>query len=183
MFRWAQQADTVKTFLMICYVEETWVKSIDAGHHRVDVLPPCWMQAKSNIKRGWEQGLIPVTYDSYHAHREAKVKVGKTALAQPERDAPLVPGVAELIETGVVVDGKAAVPDDLREIEQLIRPLNQLARARVIKSMTETAQTARDDHDANIAEGKRRGAKDRARAANDPRNQRRDLFPGLKQSG
>lgn len=176
MFRWAQSADTVKTFLMICYVEETWIKSIDAGHHRVESLPACWMQAKSNIKRGWEQGLIPVTFDSYHKHREAKVSRGKTDLVAPERESKPQPGVAQLIEDGVVIDAKAGIPDDLRHIERLIRPLNQLSRARVIKSMTDIARKARLDHDGNIEQGQRR-------AANDPRNKAKSLFPGLKQTG
>lgn len=175
MFGWAQQQATCKEFLLKCFVEEQWVKSIAAGDSRVESLPACWTQAKSDIKRAWEQGFEPRNFESASQHRDAKLRRGKgVAATKQERERKPESGVAQLIDDGVLIDAKAMLPDDLRHIARLIRPLNQLSRARVVKSMTAMARKARLDHDGNTYQGQQR-------ATNDPRN--KGLFPGIAKNG
>lgn len=75
-----------------CELEEEYIKSDSAGDNKVDKLPRCWVQAKSNIKQGAEKfGLSPLDYESESAYRTAKNEAGKAARKgqiTDEHDAP-----------------------------------------------------------------------------------------------
>ena len=59
----AQGFTTAKAFLSACEIDEAWIKSDDAYANKVDKLPRCWTQAKSNIKAAFKHGLDLSSYE------------------------------------------------------------------------------------------------------------------------
>lgn len=61
-------------FLSLLKDEESFIKSAEAGNNRVETLPRCWTQAKSNIKAALEYGINLADYASESALRKAVIK-------------------------------------------------------------------------------------------------------------
>jgi hypothetical protein len=154
MFRWAQDCNTVLQFTAKCTTEERWVKSVQAGDRRVDKLPVCWTQAKSDIKCAWEQGHAPADHKSHWTQRQAKLKHGKalnTGQVTPDKASREAghPDTTrdEALATGEVVDGKAAIPDDFLHAIAAVAPLSAQHRAKFIKRMNNMANQFRAEHE------------------------------------
>ena len=86
-----------------------------------------------------------------------------------EREPGPEPKTVVLDEGQVVVDTKAVVPHDLRELIELLAPLSELPRAAAVKDLTKRARKYRQNHDGNLKkhrDGKRgRSLHDQWRAA------------------
>lgn len=52
----------VTAFLSACEIDERWIKSDEAGTNKVDKLPRCWTQAKSNIKQAFKFNMDLSSY-------------------------------------------------------------------------------------------------------------------------
>lgn len=157
LFKLAQACANVNEFLAKCRIEEEWVTSLEANQTRMDNIPQAWVQAKSNIKRAWERGLAPTDYPSLSKYRVAKAEVGRatgTSTEQALKDATAghVTGVTQVMSSSLGLQSAT----DLGDIEELIRPLSELSRARCIKRMTTIAEDFRNDHDKGKVEGQRR---------------------------
>ena len=164
MLTLAQKCDSVEEFLAKCEETEAWIKSPSADRMRVTTLPDVWMQAKSDIKRGWELGLNVKGYNSVSKLRKdkaeaaSKVKDQRTGEPRMERDATPVTTVEQALEDGSVVDSKAVVPADLVELVGYLRPLSELARASAVKKLTDIAKGYHQSHLDNA--GKHRQGQD-----------------------
>lgn len=69
----------VDMFLTACKQEEKFIKSQEAGINRQDRVPPCWTQAKSNIKAAADFGLSPADFKTESAMRKALNECRKAA--------------------------------------------------------------------------------------------------------
>ena len=65
----AQGFKGAKSFVSACEVQEAWIKSEEAGKHKVDKLPRCWSQAKSNIKAAFNFKMDLGSYKTEHSMR------------------------------------------------------------------------------------------------------------------
>lgn len=170
LFDFAKKADNKDKFLDACALEETWVKSSDAGDARVTKLPKCWTQAKSDIKQAWERGCEPKSYPTYSKLKAAKVEVGKAdkpkaapkpvadkpgrAKNDPRNDRPAadddaVPPVTrdDALASGEVVysDGTQIMPDYLLRTAKFLANIpDSPFRAKAIKNVEATAKQAHD---------------------------------------
>lgn len=72
----------VELFLTACKQEEIYIKSDSAGSNKVDRIPACWQQAKSNIKQAAEFGLSPGDYKTESAMRKDLNQCRKDAKEQ-----------------------------------------------------------------------------------------------------
>lgn len=162
MFRLAKECLNVSEFLNNCKLEEDWVCSPEAGQSRMSTIPVYWGQAKSNIKRGMEQGLIPSDYPSLSKFRKAKAAINKekgTVRTTNSRRVHEPQAHVKMAATTEPREERDTGPSDLAEIAELIAPLNRLSRARAIKELTEVATKHRGYHDGNKEEGERRMAR------------------------
>lgn len=184
LFDFAKKTGNKDKFLDACALEETWVKSSDAGDARVTKLPKCWQQAKSDIKGAWERGCDPKNYPTYSKMKAAKVEAGKAdkpkpaatpadgkpgrAKNDPRNDRPpadddAVPAVTrdEALESGEVVYANATqiIPDWLLKTAKFLDNIpDSPFRAKAIKNVEAAAKQAHDLYFANNRAGnKQRG--------------------------
>lgn len=162
MFKLAQKCQDVDEFLAKTKMEEDWVLSEEAGQSRMEEVPRCWTQAKSDIKGAFKAGLDLTKIPSYSKMKikkaEANGRNQATAEATDaentntdgqadrnprhatgqEREAKADNSLAEALANGTVVDAKSTelVPPELRELFHLLAKLNQkseLRRAKLVK--------------------------------------------------
>lgn len=171
LFMLARRCSNVTEFLAKCESEEAWAQSAEAGQSRVDEIPTCWTQAKSDIKAAMNQGHNLNNFPSYSKMKAAKVETNRARQGNPgtnkaspaagphrEREGVVVQSVDDAIKAGIVVDAKSTelLPPDLRDLIKYLRPLPELSRAKVVKDITRMAKTVHDTYFQSKAEGERR---------------------------
>lgn len=65
-------------FNAACKEHMAWLKSDEAGKHKVDKIPRCFVQAKSDIIGAMKEGLKPQDFQSYSKLKEAKIETRKS---------------------------------------------------------------------------------------------------------
>lgn len=64
-------------FNAACKEQMQWLKSDEAGKNKVDKIPRCFVQAKSDIIGAMKEGLNPASFKNYANLKEAKVEARK----------------------------------------------------------------------------------------------------------
>lgn len=75
MFKLAQKCADVDEFLAQCGMEEDWVLSEEAGQMRMEEVPRCWTQAKSDIKGAFKAGVDLTKVPSYSKMKAKKADI------------------------------------------------------------------------------------------------------------
>jgi len=70
-----------EAFLNACSVQEKWLKSEEAGKDKVDAIPRCFTQAKSNLKQAMMRGIDP---NGYETESELRAELNKARKAEKE---------------------------------------------------------------------------------------------------
>lgn len=190
----AKKAKDLDAFLNACTAEEEWIKTADAGELRIEKLPKCWSQAKSDIKGAWKRGINPNQHPTYSKLKAAKVALGKTdesKAAEPAKPAADKPGRAsndprngnssakdddavadvtrdEALASGEVVYANATqiIPDYLLKTAKLLAAMPDTPfRAKAIKNVEAAAKMAHDLHFSNKRAGNKQRGKPQAVAA------------------
>lgn len=88
----------VEMFLTACKQEENYIKSDAAGANKVDRIPRCWTQAKSNIKAAAEFDISPADHKTEASMRKALNEARKAA-----KDDAIAQEAAGIEDTKLVV--------------------------------------------------------------------------------
>lgn len=159
-------------FLAQCKGAETWIKSGDAGTHRIPdegKLPRAFVQARSDIAAGLRLGLNPVDFTTLSAFKTAKVNRNKASEAasnvsrkdkgdsrpsqsaersdndtSPEKAVPISP-------LSQVLSAKEQIA-----LTKYLAVLPDLSRSRAVKEILRLAKAAHDTHINGVKEGERR---------------------------
>lgn len=189
----AKKAKDLDAFLKACEAEEEWIKTADAGDLRIERLPKCWSQAKSDIKGAWKRGIKPTDHPTYSKLKQAKVALGKAdepKAAEPAKPADGKPGRAkndprndkptvdddavppvtrdDALASGEVVYANATqiIPDYLLKTAKLLAAMPDTPfRAKAVKNVEAAAKMAHDMHFANSRSGNKQRGKQQAQAA------------------
>lgn len=175
LFKLAQGCDDLDHFLTQCGKEEDWVTSSEAGQMRMESVPQCWVQAKSDIKGAFKAGVDFNKVPTYSKMKARKIELNAASKAtkentdandgaqpaQPEtadrnpkhsegKDAPDAKAdnsLAEALASGAVVDAKSTllVPDQLRELVALLGKLDNASELRAAQRIKEFTKTVKDD--------------------------------------
>jgi hypothetical protein len=139
----------VDEFLAKCAAEEEWVVSAKAGQSRMETVPTCWTQAKSDIKQAWGHNITPNSKPSYHAIRDAKIQANKAAKGQ-SGTAPTgaTPQAKPSEPAKAKEEGKVhtviPLPPELKDLVMYLNRLDEIGRARAIKRYTKDAKRLAD---------------------------------------
>lgn len=75
--------DKSALFIAACEIEEAYIKSDDAGIHKVDKLPRCYINPKSVIKSAYDLGI---NLKDYQTESELRKKVAELRKAKKESE-------------------------------------------------------------------------------------------------
>lgn len=175
LFKLAQGCDDLDHFLAQCGKEEDWVTSSEAGQSRMESVPQCWVQAKSDIKGAFKAGVDMNKVPTYSKMKARKIELNASAKAttenadandgaepaQPEAadrnpknsegkdqpDGKPDTSLAEALANGTVVDAKSTelVPAQLRELVGLLAKLDNASELRAAQRIKEFTKQVRDD--------------------------------------
>lgn len=99
-------------FLGACYKEETWARDAKGG--KMEAIPVCWTQAKSNIKAGVVENLSIKGFNTVSSLRKAIVEKRKKAGTDDSDTTIKVDNTSDLgSDIRPILDAVAAVYDKL----------------------------------------------------------------------
>jgi hypothetical protein len=142
LFALAKSCNSSDDFSSGCATAEKWLKSEEAGAIRLvegGRLPRCWVQAKSNIAAGLNQGLNPNDYKTASAFKKAKVEGNKAA----EKVAEI--GVKDALHS-VTLQSDSPMSAPMAELVAIVAKLSNQQASKMIANWTSQAKSALNKH-------------------------------------
>jgi hypothetical protein len=154
------QNGDLDVFLSWAESEETYIKSDGAGEMKVDSLPRCWVQAKSDIKNGVNKhGLNPASFETDSEYQIALNSARKAAKESSTAGATPVTADTQLNSrlsalAGLFEMAPETTQDEIISyLDELIENVREVAKGLGVDEITESPEELEDaeDVDAELA--------------------------------